>query len=186
IVLFSDFECPYCRALAQTIRDNVPKYYPNDVRVIFVDFPLVKHQWAEAAAEAGRCLSEEKPAAFWAFHDWIFAHQQEVTNASPPEKLIDSQAGEIAKQQGADEAKVKYCIETHAAAVAVHSNVQIGRELGISQTPTFFVDGRMVAGSVDWATLDTLIKMELNRPKEIPGPAYGTCCEVTIPRFVPK
>jgi protein-disulfide isomerase len=186
IVLFSDFECPYCRALAQTIRENVPKYYPNDVRVIFVNFPLVTHMWARAAAETGYCLWEEKPGAFWAYHDWIFAHQQQVTDAKPPEKTIASEAVEMAKQQGADAAKMNHCIETHAAAETVNSNVRLGQELGITQTPTFFVDGRMVAGSVDWATLDTLIKMELNRPKEIPGPPEEKCCEVVIPRLIPK
>lgn len=186
IVLFSDFECPFCRALAQTIRENVPKYYPHDVRVVFENFPLVKHPWAEAAAEAGDCLSEQKTAAFWAYHDWIFAHQQQVTESNPPQKAIDSEAAEIAKQQGADPAKVASCIETHAAAEAVHKSVRLGQELGISQTPTFFVDGRMVAGSVDWNTLKTLIEMELNRPKGIPGPPEKNCCEVTIPRVVPK
>lgn len=191
IVLFSDFECPFCRALAQTIRENVPKYYPHDVRVIFENFPLIKHPWAKAAAEAGYCLSEQKTSAFWAYHDWIFAHQQQVTASSPPEKLIDSQAAEIAKQQGADPTKVSDCIETPAAALAVNRSMQLGQELGISQTPTFFVDGRMVAGSVDWATLNTLIQMELHRPAGIPGPKEKTpagknCCEVTIPRAVPQ
>lgn len=190
IVVFSDLECPFCRALAETIRKNVPKYYPNDVRVIFENFPLAKHPWAHTAAAAGYCLSEQKPAAFWAYHDWIFAHQQEVTAASPPKKLIRSQAEAIAKQQGADPAKVQQCIETDAAAAGVDEEVRLGRQLGIAQTPTFFIDGRMVAGSVDWATLNTLIKMELNRPAEIPGPAAKKmnkkCCEVTIPRVVPK
>jgi protein-disulfide isomerase len=186
IVLFSDFECPYCRALAQTIRDNVPKYYPNNVRVIFVDFPLYKHKWARAAAEAAHCVWETSPGAFWPYHDWLFAHQQEITDAASAEKLLESEAVEVAKQHGGDAATISHCIETHAAAAAVNSNVQLGQELGITQTPTFFVNGRMVAGSVDWTTLDTLIKMELNRPKDIPGPPGGSCCEVTIPRVVPK
>lgn len=186
IVLFSDFECPFCRALAQTIRENIPKYYPRDVRVIFENFPLVKHPWAQAAAKAGYCLSEQKTAAFWAYHDWIFAHQQQVTDASAPEKEIDSEAAGVAKQQGADPVKVANCIETPAAAEAVHKSVRLGQELGISQTPTFFVDGRMVAGSVDWDTLKTLIEMELHRPEGIPGPPEKNCCEVTIPRVVPK
>jgi protein-disulfide isomerase len=190
IVVFSDLECPFCRALAQTIRKNVPKYYPHDVRVIFENFPLVKHTWAHTAAEAGYCLSEQKPAAFWAYHDWIFAHQQEVTDAKPPKDLIRSQVEAIAKQQGANPEKLRQCIETNAAAAGVDREVRLGRQLGIAQTPTFFVDGRMVAGSVDWATLDTLIKMELNRPAGVPGPpgkkADNECCEVTIPRVVAK
>lgn len=186
IVVFSDFECPFCRALAQTMRVNVPKYYPKNVRVIFENFPLLKHPWAHSAAEAGYCLWEDKSAAFWAYHDWIFAHQQEVDTAGDPEKVIASEAAKVAGEQGADPTRVSNCIETHAAAASVNTQVRLGQELSISQTPTFFVDGRMVAGSVDWATLKTLIEMELHRPTGIPGPPEEKCCEVTIPRVVPR
>lgn len=186
IVLFSDFECPFCRALAQTIRENVPKYYPQRVRVLFENFPLSKHPWAHAAAEAGSCLAEEKSTAFWAYHDWMFAHQEEINNADNPGTLITSEAVKAGRENGADPARVRNCIETHEASAGVNREVQLGQELGISQTPTFFVDGRMVAGSVDWATLKTLIEMELNRPKGIPGPPDDNCCEVTMPRFVSR
>jgi len=186
IVVFSDFECPYCKAMAETMRENIPRFYPNDVRVIFLDFPLSSHRWARAAAEAAHCLGEQKATAFWAFHDWIFAHQQEVTDAKQPEGSIELQAAEIARQQGIDEAAVHHCVETHSAADAVNSSVRLGRELGITQTPTLFVNGRMISGAVSWETLDTLIKMEFNRPKEIAGPEKENCCEVTIPRLVPK
>ena len=80
LVLFSDFQCPYCSQLAKTIRQDLPKKYGDKVRVTFVDFPLSAiHPWARAAAEGSHCLGEQNPAAFWAFHDWIFEHQKETT-----------------------------------------------------------------------------------------------------------
>ncbi len=90
VVVFSDFECPYCRELAKTVRDNIPQKYPNDVRVVFKDFPIDSiHKWARAAAEAAHCLASQKPEAFWAFHDWVFEHQQEVNETN----LRESGAG---------------------------------------------------------------------------------------------
>ena len=57
IAEFSDFECPFCREEAKTLRDNIVKTYPKEVRVYFFDFPLEQlHPWAKAASMAGRCV----------------------------------------------------------------------------------------------------------------------------------
>src|SRR5450631_2791186 len=83
IILFSDFQCPYCSQLAKTMRQDLPKKYGDKVRVTFVEFPLSAiHPWARAAAESAQCLGAQNPAAFWAFHDWIFDHQKETTPAN--------------------------------------------------------------------------------------------------------
>ena len=177
IVVFSDFECPYCREFAKTVRDNIPKKYPADVRVVFEDFPLdAIHKWARAAAEASHCLAEQKPEAFWAFHDWIFEHQQEVNDGNVREKALN-----IAKTQNLDLSKASGCMDTHATAGIVEQSLNAGRILQVQQTPTIFVNGRIIPGAVSWPTLDSVIQMELNRPKEIPGPNSKDCCSVTIP-----
>ncbi len=187
IVVFSDFQCPYCREFASTVRDNVPKKYPNDVRVVFEDFPIaVIHPWAQAAAEAGHCLSDRKAAAFWAFHDWIFQHQGDVNDVYQHQqatfgKYLRDKTLAIAKEQNVDAAAVGTCIDTHASAPAIEQSVSAGRELQIQQTPTSFINGRMVPGALPWTNLDAVIQLELNRPKEIPGPAAPKCCEVTAP-----
>ena len=182
IVIFSDFECPYCREFAQTIRDNVPAKYPNDVRVVFKDFPIQHmHKWAQAAAEASHCVGDQKPEAFWAFHDWMFEHQQEVNESSVREKALA-----IAKGQNLDLSKVASCIDTHATAETVNRSLQAGQELQIQQTPTCFVNGRMLTGAVPWSALDAVIQLELNRPKDIPGSSSEKCCEVNIPTVIRK
>ena len=61
IVVFSDFECPYCAQEAKTLRSEVLKTYPEQVRVFFHDFPLSTHNWAKPAAIAGRCIFEQEP-----------------------------------------------------------------------------------------------------------------------------
>jgi len=182
IVVFSDFECPYCREFAKTMRINVPKKYPNDVRVIFEDFPLESiHPWAVAAAEAGRCVAQEKPAAFWLFHDWIFEHQQEVTAQNVKEKTLA-----FAQQQSMAAGNLSSCLDSHASAAAVNESLRAGRELQVQQTPTLFLNGRMLGGAVPWATLDAVIQLELGRPKEVPGPPAGQCCGVSAPTVLEK
>jgi protein-disulfide isomerase len=177
IVVFSDFECPYCRELAKTLRDNIPQKYPNDVRVIFEDFPIDSiHKWARSAAEAAHCIASEKSEAFWAFHDWIFEHQQEVDSANLAAKVTS-----FAQQQNLDTTKISACMANHATAERVNASQKAGQELQISRTPTLFINGRMVPGAVPWEQLDTVVKMELNRPKEVAASRPDSCCEITIP-----
>ena len=192
VVIFSDFECPYCRELAKTVRDNIPQKYPNDVRVVFKDFPIdAIHKWARRAAEVGRCLADQKPSAFWGFHDWIFEHQQEANDTFEHQKdafdkYLRDRALAIAKEQNVDSAKLSTCFDSHTAAEQVEADEQEGRLLQIQQTPTLFVNGRMVPGAVSWAQLDTILQVELNRPKEVPGPSAANCCEINVPTIVKK
>ena len=163
VVVFTDLQCPYCRQLARTVRDNLPKKYPNDVRVVFADFPLdTIHKWARAAAEAAHCLGDKNPEAFWAFHDWIFEHQGEITVANVKDKILA-----YTKEKNLDSAKIGACIDSHSTAAEVEKNAEAGRLLQVQQTPTLFVNGRMLGGAVSWETLEAVIKLELDRPKDI-------------------
>jgi protein-disulfide isomerase len=165
IVVFSDFQCPYCRQLAQTIRQNVPKIYPNDVRVVFEDFPLQTiHPWAHAMAEAARCVADGDDARFWILHDWIFDHQGEVTKENLKDKLLA-----YAKEHNLDTGKIGACIDSHATAAAVDRSLEIGKQLQIDQTPVIFVNGRMLGGAQKWDTLDAVIKLDLAREKDLSG-----------------
>lgn len=182
LVVFSDFECPYCRAFAKTIRDNLPQKYPADVRVVFEDFPIQSiHPWAFAAAEAAHCIAAQKQEAFWTFHDWIFQHQQEVN----PGNLRDKAAA-FSTEQSLDPGKVLSCLDTHATAAEVNESIKAGEMLQIQQTPTTFANGRQMSGAVEWKTLDDVIQMELNRPSAVPPPSTEKCCATTIPTVFKK
>jgi protein-disulfide isomerase len=181
VVLFSDFQCPYCSQLAKTIRQELPKKYGDKVRVTFVDFPLSAiHPWARAAAESAQCLGVQNPAAFWVFHDWIFEHQKETTAANLRDETMT-----IAKQQSVDESKVAACLDSHAPAAQIDKDIQIGRAVQVQQTPTFFVNGRTETGALPYDRLAALIEFELNRPKEFSTSSAAStekCCEVNIPK----
>ena len=182
IVVFSDFECPYCRQLAKTLRDNVPQKYPNDLRVIFKDFPIESiHPWARAAAEAAHCIADQKIPAFWAFHDWIFEHQQEVNPGNLREKVLD-----FGKTNGLDPEKLAACVDSHAPATLVAQSLRAGQALQIEQTPTMFINGRIVGGAISLEQLQSLIDIELHRSANVPGPPAEKCCEIPSPTVLKK
>jgi protein-disulfide isomerase len=182
IVVFSDFQCPYCSELAKTMRKELPKKYGDKVRVIFKDFPLsTRHPWARAAAESSHCLGDQKPEAFWAFHDWIFEHQNEINAGNLHDKTMA-----IAKEQMLDEAKVASCLDSHSPGAEIDKSIQLARQLQVQQTPTFFVNGRIETGALPWDRLAALIDFELNRPKEFAATAAEKCCEVVIPKVGQK
>ncbi len=169
IVEFSDFECPYCRQLAHTIRENIPKYYPKDVRVLYVDFPLQTiHPWAFAMAEAARCVWDGDNTRFWTLHDWIFDHQQEITKENLRDKILA-----YSKEHNLDTARIGSCIDSHSSQAAVEQTIAVGKRLGVDQTPVLFVNGRMLGGAQKWDTLDAVIKLDIQRNQELSDAGAG-------------
>ena len=166
LVVFSDFECPYCREFAKTLRDKLPPKYGKDVRVVFQNFPIASiHKWALAGAEAGACVASLDSTAFWPFHDWIFEHQGELNSENLEAKVL-----EYAKAHSFDNERLKTCMNTHAKASSVKKDEQTGQSLGVQQTPSFFINGRLVSGAIPWESLQAVIQLELNRPPQVPGP----------------
>lgn len=164
IVAFSDFECPYCRQFASSVRENLPKSYPNSVRLVFADFPLeAKHLWARAAAEAAHCIGDGHVADFWTFHDWMFQHQTEI---DPSGSNLRQKILAFAKDQGWDTVAIGSCMDSHAKSQEVSDSEKLAGQLGVQQTPTLFVDGRKVEGALPWPNLQRLIEFELKRPAQ--------------------
>jgi protein-disulfide isomerase len=181
IVIFSDFECPFCRDEAKTLRETMAKKYPNEVRVVFKDFPLeAVHTWAKRAAIAGHCVIQQNPQAFWPYHDYMYENQKEISGANLDNKVLD-----FAKQQNLDTLQLSSCIQNGATAKLVEENEAQGRALGVQQTPTMFLNGRQVAGAVPAEQLDLVIQMELTRKQQASHSETAKkdekCCEVSVP-----
>jgi protein-disulfide isomerase len=175
IVVFSDFQCPNCREEAKVLREHLQKDYAKDVHVYFKDFPLDKlHPWARQAAIAGRCIFHEQPASFWDFHDWIYEHQAEITADNLKTKVLG-----WAETKNLNAAKLGECMDSKATEKEVDREVAEGRALGVSGTPTIFINGRPMTGAIPWQTLDQILKAELEYAKK--NGAGEKCCEIAIP-----
>ena len=175
LVVYSDFQCTYCRQEAQILRQQLAKEYPKQVRVHFKDFPLDPiHPWARPAAIAGRCIYRQQPAAFWDYHDWIFEKQPSITVENLKQNLQ-----EFAKTNGLDATRLNACLDGKATESEVNESMADARALGVNSTPTVFVNGRRLAGSVPWANLKQVIDHEIAYAGK--NAAAASCCEVKLP-----
>jgi protein-disulfide isomerase len=156
IVEFGDLQCPSCKAEAPALRQLLPQFYADKVRVVFKDFPLESiHPWARAASVAGRCVFHQNAQTFWKFYDWMYDTQEQITPDTLNAKVL-----EWAGKNGLDGVQLGRCIETKATDAEVAKNIAEGRALGVHGTPRLFINGRGIGG-VDFSVLKELIEIEL-------------------------
>ena len=155
IVEYSDFECPFCGAFAATL-DELVAAYPDDVRVVFQQFPLGMHPGAEPAARAS--IAAQAQGRFWAMHDRLFAER----HAGGSERLV-----ELAIELGLDPDRFRADLEAEATAARVRSEQQKGREIGVRSTPNFFINGRLVEGALKPDALRELVDLERAQAQQL-------------------
>jgi protein-disulfide isomerase len=178
IVVFADLQCPYCRTETKLITNEIMKKYPREVRVIYKDFPLESHDWARRAAIGAHCVEQQDAGAFWAFEDYMYSRQGDITKDN-----LDSAMLTFAKQQNLDALRLTTCVQNEATAPIVEESLNQGRSLGIDKTPAMFINGRMMLGELPLETLDMVIQIELKRkaPAGNASAAAEKCCEVSVP-----
>jgi len=181
IAEFSDFECPYCRELAKTLRENLVKTYPKEARVYFFDFPLEQiHPWAKPAAIAGRCVFRQSASAYQDYSDWIFENQKDITAENLKAKVLD-----FAKTKPTDlkADELTSCIDTRATEAEVNKTIALGQSLGVNQTPTLFINGRRLPGASPWEQLKYVIDYEIGYQKTAKNAGEDCGCDVSLPTF---
>lgn len=177
LVEFSDFECPYCRQQAKMLREELLKQYPTQVRLYYLDFPLeALHPWAKSAAMMGRCIFHQNASAFWDYHDWIFDHQDEITPDNLKVKVL-----EFGKTKGIDAAQLSTCIDSRVTEDEVEKTRAEGKDLEVNSTPTLFVNGRRMVGTVQWDDLKRVIDYEIDYQKTAKNAGENCGCSVQLP-----
>lgn len=185
IVVFDDFQCPYCARMYSTLFADVIKTYGDRVRILYKDFPLPNHPWAVRAALDANCLAGLSPDAYWDFSDYVHINQRAITGEKRPlpEQFaaLDRQAEEIAGQRGLDASKLKACMQT-ASDKEIMASIREGDALGINSTPTLYVNGEEVVGAVpgrefrrilDRALLDAGEQVPTAAAQSTPAPQPG-------------
>jgi protein-disulfide isomerase len=158
IVEFSDFQCPYCARAHQTIADQVMKEYDGKVRLVYKNFPLGFHKWAEPAGIAGECAYEQDPDAFWKLYDGLFAQQQQITPENVKEKST-----ELLKGTKVDMAKWNDCYDNKKTLDKVKADMAEGSSVGVTGTPAFLINGRKISGAQPFQNFKAVIDDELAR-----------------------
>jgi protein-disulfide isomerase len=177
IVVFSDLQCPHCKGEAEMLRKNLIQNYPTQVRLYFKDFPLESlHPWAKAAAAAGRCIFQQNNDAFWDYHDYIFSHQEAIT----PENLKDQVLTWAKDAKGVDSIKLGACMANKSTEAEVEKELEEGRALEITGTPTMFVNGRRISQTIDWPNLKNIIDSEIEYQKTAKNAGDDCGCSVAL------
>lgn len=160
IVEFSDFQCPFCSRAAETLK-QVEQKYGDKVRLVFRDLPILQlHKDAGRAAEAAECAHEQ--GRFWAMHDDLFAHQ----NALGADDIKKRAAG-----LGLDVAAFSACLDSGRHTANWQKDAADAERYGVSSTPAFFVNGRLLVGAQPLEAFVRVIDEELQRggPAQPPG-----------------
>jgi len=156
LVEFADYECPYCQKVAGDVK-KLKEDYGDRVAFSYKDFPLPMHSRAEKAAEAARCANKQNK--FWEFHDEIF-HSKELD--------VDQLKAQ-ARVLKLDSDQFDKCLDSGEQASAVEHDKKEGMKLGITGTPSFFINGHYLSGALDYAALRQVIEQQLNAPAQGAG-----------------
>ena len=178
LVLFSDFQCPYCKEEAKSLRTNLLATYPKEVRLYFKDLPLSQiHPWALGAAIAGRCVFRQSPTAFWEYHDWIYEHQAEINAENLKDKILEF----VKTSKDVDALQMQRCMDTKDTAAEIDKSIAEAKLLGVTATPTVFVNGRPLMGqAASWANLRQVIDYEIEYQKTAKNAGEDCGCEVKL------
>jgi protein-disulfide isomerase len=150
-VEFSDFQCPYCRAAEGTVKEIRAKY-GDRVKFVYMDFPLGFHEHAMDAARAARCAGEQDK--FWEYHDALFQDQS---------KLGDADLKSRAAKLGLDTKKFSACFDKGEPDALIKADQTQGAALGVTGTPTFYINGRELTGAQPPEKFAELIDDELSK-----------------------
>jgi protein-disulfide isomerase len=153
LIEFADFQCPFCLAASPTVK-RVLDTYGNRIRFVYRNFPLQNHPDARPAAEAAQCANEQ--GQFWAYHDRLFA---------VPGKLSDADLKQTAVDLGLDPARFNTCVDQHQYKSVVEADAQAGADAGVSGTPAFFINGRLLSGAQPYDAFKRVIDEELELKK---------------------
>jgi Thioredoxin len=162
VVEFSDFQCPACGHAEPTVQ-AMQQQLGDDVELVWKNLPLEEmHPFARLAAEAA--LAAGAQGQFWPMHDKLFAHQRSLDRAS---------LERFARELHLDVARFKQALDSRAYRASVDADVALAEKLGVSGTPTFFVDGERID---DWTT-----ELIPSTQRELARAGLGGAVEVAPP-----
>src|SRR5271170_5505554 len=148
IVEFGDLQCPACKA-AQPVIEGLVAAEPT-ARFVFQNFPLEMHNWAAKGAAYADCVGRASNDAFWKFIANTYETQADITAATADEKLTA-----IADGAGVKGSDIAACASTPVAKAHVDASIALGKSVGVTGTPTLFVNGRRI-GNVSQVPADVL------------------------------
>lgn len=158
LVEYGDFQCPFCGRFFQTAERQIVENYVKTGKAAFIwrDFAFLGEE-SFRAAEAARCAGEQ--GKFWQYHDYLFNNQ----NGENDGTFADANLKSFAKTIGLNESQFNSCFDSGKYRKAVEDQSEEGRTLGVSGTPTTFVNSRVVNGAQPFSAFEKVIEEELKK-----------------------
>jgi protein-disulfide isomerase len=154
MVIFSDFQCPFCSRVEPTLKAIRDKY-GDKVRTVWKNEPLPFHNRAEPCAEAAMEVRAQKgDKGFWAMHDTLFANQK----AQADDDLV-----KYATDNGANGDKVRDAITNHTHKKEIDADNDLAQDFQAQGTPNFFINGRHLVGAQPEEKFDKIIDEEITK-----------------------
>jgi protein-disulfide isomerase len=149
IIEFSDYQCPFCQSFYTNSLPQIQENYIDTgiAKLVFKDFPLDIHPQAQRAAEAARCFAEQ--GDYFKYHDKIFESQH---------LLADEIYVIWAIELGANPNLFNDCLDSGKYTADVQADLAYGSSLGVTGTPAFFVNGKLISGAQPYSVFEQIIE----------------------------
>jgi len=158
LVMFTDFQCPFCVKVTPTI-EQLSRDYGDKLRIVYKNNPLPFHKDAEPAAElAMEARAQKGDTAFWKAHDLLFAKNGKLG----PEELEG-----VAKELGIDVKKASDAITNKKHKARIEQDMDLADDVQASGTPHFFINGRRLVGSQPIEKFKALIDEEITKSEAL-------------------
>lgn len=176
IVGFDDLECPFCAKMNAQLFPAILDRYKDQVHIVYRDFPIEQHPWALRAAVDTNCIGAQSATGYWDLVDYIHAHADEVggteKTVAKANEMLDKLATDEGKKQKIDDAALSACIAKQDA-TAIKASAKEGEALGISATPTLFINGEKVEGAQPMEYIYRMIDGALIAAGKTPPPTVA-------------
>lgn len=153
MVVFEDFQCPFCKKFHDETFPLIKKEYidTGKIKIIHQDLAFLGVE-SNAAHEAGQCANEQ--GKFWEFLDQIYENQSPGHNSG---NFSDENLKKIAKKVGLDLVKFNECYDSQRYKNLVSEARSFANSYGISSTPSFVINGQHISGAKSFETFKLLI-----------------------------
>jgi len=154
IIEFTDYQCPFCGRARPTVK-KIVEQYGDKIQYVLRDFPLEFHPYATKAAEAADCAGDQ--GKYWDYSDTLWANQG---------KLEITDLKKYAADLKLDTKKFDECLDKGKFAEEVKKDQADGAKVGVTGTPTFFVNGQMLTGALPIEEFQKVIDEQLKNPNK--------------------
>jgi len=151
VIEYADFDCPYCKT-SYPVVERLLGEYAQQIRYVYRDFPLASHPRAVPAAMAAHCAGDQDK--YWDYSQHLMLMRGDLSDADLTRRASDV---------GVDMAEFKACYEASRHEDRLQANMESGNRLGITGTPTFFINGRILIGAKPYEELKAVLDQELAR-----------------------